>query len=144
MPKKHWDEVKTMLAQAWQEPDAKRALKRLKTLASWLDRIAPDAASSLREGLEDTITVTQLRLDPALAVHLHTTNPIESAFSVAAKFTGRVKRWRDGAMKRRWCATSLLEVEKRFRRIKGFRQLPQLIAALDNHEASLSSVRRSA
>jgi transposase-like protein len=144
VPDKHWPEVKTMLAEAWQEPDADRAPKRLKTLASLLDRLAPDAEQSLREGMEDTITITRLGIDPDLAVHLHTTNPIESTFSSAARLTGRVKRWRDGAMKRRWCATALLDVEKRFRRIKGFRGMPTLLAALDRFEASLSGVRQSA
>jgi len=70
-------------------------------------------------------------LDPALAIHLVTTNPIESAFSCVRKLTGRVKRWRGGLMKHRWCATGLLDVEKRFRRIKGFSSMPQLIKALD-------------
>ena len=144
VPDKHWPEVRTMLAEAWQEPDADRALKRLKTLAAWLDRLAPDAARSLREGLEETITITRLGIDPDLAVHLHTTNPIESAFSATARLTGRVKRWRDGAMKRRWCATGLLEAEKRFRRIKGFRGMSTLLAALDRFEKNLSGVRQSA
>jgi putative transposase len=100
-------------------------------VAAYLDRIAPDAASSLREGMEETLTVTRLRLEPTLAVHLVTTNPIESSFSCLRKLTGRVKRWRSGLMKHCWCATGLLDAEKRFRRIKGFAAMPQFIKALD-------------
>ena len=131
VPDRLWPDVARMLDKAWAEPDHERARKQLVTLAAYLDRIAPDAAGSLREGLEETLTVTRLRLNPALALHLVTTNAIESAFSCVRKLTGRVKRWRDGLMKHRWCATGLLDVEKRFRRIKGFSSMPQFLKALD-------------
>lgn len=131
VPERLWPEVARMLDKAWAEPGYERARKHLVTLAAYLDRIAPDAAASLREGLEETLTVTRLRIDPALAIHLVTTNPIESAFSCVRRLSGRVKRWRGGIMKHRWCATGLLDAEKRFRRIKGFSSMPQLIKALD-------------
>lgn len=126
-----WPDVVRMLDKAWAEPSYERALKQLNTLAGYLDRIAPDAASSLREGLEETLTVTRLKIDPALGVHLVTTNPIESAFSCVRKLTKRVKRWRGATMKHRWCATGLLDAERRFRRIKGYTSMPQLLKALD-------------
>src|SRR5256885_12057605 len=83
-----------MLDKAWAEPDYERARKQLLTLAAYLDRIAPDAAGSLREGMQETLTVTRLRSDPALAIHLVTTNPIDSSFSRVRKLTRRVNRWR--------------------------------------------------
>jgi len=131
VPDRLWPDVAHMLDKAWIEPDVERARKKLLTVVGYLDRIAPDAASSLREGLEETLTVTRLKIKPELAVHLVTTNPIESAFSCVRKLTRRVKRWRGGMMKHRWCATGLLDAEKRFRRIKGFLSMPQLIKALD-------------
>jgi transposase-like protein len=131
VPDRLWPDVARMLDKAWAEPDYERARKQLVTLAAYLDRIAPDAAGSLREGMEETLTVTRLRIDPALAIHLVTTNPIESSFSCVRRLTQRVKRWRDGLMKHRWCATGLLDAERRFRRIKGFSSMPQLIKALD-------------
>ena len=131
VPDRLWADVARMLDKAWAEPDYERARKQLVTLAAYLDRIAPDAAGSLREGMEETLTVTRLRIDPALAIHLVTTNPIESSFSCVRKLTRRVKRWRGGLMKHRWCATGLLDAERRFRRIKGFSSMHQLIKALD-------------
>lgn len=131
VPDRLWPDVARMLDKAWSEPDHERARKQLVTAAAYLDRIAPDAASSLREGMEETLTVTRLKIKPELAVHLVTTNPIESAFSCVRKLTGRVKRWRGGMMKHRWCATGLLDAERRFRRIKGFTSMSQLIKALD-------------
>ncbi len=136
VPDRFWPDVAVMLDKAWAEPGYERALKQLKTLAAYLDRIAPDAANSLREGLEETLTVTRLKIDPALAVHLVTTNPIESAFSSVRKLTRRVKRWRNASMKHRWCATGLLDAERRFRRIKGFTSMPQLLKALDQTVAA--------
>lgn len=142
---KHWPEVERMLVRAWGEKSHAKALKQLQTLVSYLDRISPDAANSLREGLEETLTITRLAVPAELASHLHTTNPIESAFSITRRLTGRVKRWRDGAMKLRWCATGLVEAEKRFRRIKGYRDIPKLIHALDSSLAEhLQSEKKTA
>lgn len=43
----------------------------------------------------------------------------------------RVKRWSSGEMALRWAAPGMLAAQARFRRIKGYRQLPQLVAALE-------------
>lgn len=142
---KHWPEVERMLVRAWSEKSYPKALKQLQTLVSYLDRISPDAANSLREGLDETLTITRLGVPAELSSHLHTTNPIESAFSITRRLTGRVKRWRDGTMKLRWCATGLVEAEKRFRRIKGYRDIPKLIHALDSSLAEpLPSEKKTA
>ncbi len=131
VPERVWPDVCRMLDKAWADSDPQRAHKQLTTTAAYLDRVAPAAAASLREGMDETLTVTRLGIDPKLAVHLVTTNPIESSFSCVRKLTGRVKRWRNGVMKHRWCATGLLDAEARFRRIKGFEAMPRLIKALD-------------
>ena len=41
-----------------------------------------------------------------------------------------VKRWRNAEMALRWTAAGLLEAQKTFRRLKAYRQLPILDAAL--------------
>lgn len=131
LPRKHWAELSRQLHAAYQETDYDRALKGLKTTARWLDRLNPDAAASLREGMEETLTVVRLGVPELLRRTLATTNPIESAFSVAENVTRRVKRWRDGDMRQRWCAAGLLRAESKFRRLKGHRHMPQLLQALD-------------
>ena len=68
----------------------------------------------------------------ALRRTLATTNPIESALSVTRRGTARVTRWRDGDMRKRWCAAGLLRAEAKFRRVKGHRALPTLLKALDS------------
>lgn len=131
LPDKHHQQLMSQLAAAYSETSYERALESLKTTAAWLQRLSPNAAASLREGMEETLTVVKLGLPELLRRTLATTNPIESALSVAVKVTGRVKRWRDGDMRLRWCTAGLLRAEERFRRVKGHKQLPLLVAVLE-------------
>jgi putative transposase len=131
LPEKHWEELSRQLHAAYSETDYDEALKRLRTTARWLDRLNPDAAASLREGMEETLTVIRLGVPELLRRTLATTNPIESAFSVAQNVTRRVKCWREGDMRQRWCVAGLLRAESKFRRVKGYRHMPQLLKALD-------------
>ena len=131
LSEKHWDELSRQLHAAYNETDYDAALRRLKTTARWLDRLNPDAAASLREGLEETLTVVRLGVPDLLRRTLATTNPIESAFSVAQNVTRRVKRWREGDMRKRWCVAGLMRAESKFRRVKGYRHMSELLRALD-------------
>ena len=118
LPDKHHDELHTRLHAAYQEKSATQARARLAATVKWLRTISPAAAASLEEGLDETLTVVRLGVPELLRQTLATTNPIESAFSVAECVTRRVKRWRDGDMRQRWCVAGLLDAESRFNRIK--------------------------
>ena len=120
--------------------DAKRALEQI---VRWLEQHSESAAESLREGMEETLTVHRLGLTGALRKTFATTNPIESLFSVVEEKCRRVKRWRGASMVLRWTASACVWHAKRMRRVKGFRDIPQLITALENHsvESSESSSR---
>jgi putative transposase len=131
VPEKHWPELERRLSAAYQETDYTTAVASLEGTARWLDRLNADAAASLREGLEETLTVVRLGVSGALRRTLATTNPIESALSVTQRVTARVTRWRDGDMRRRWCVAGLLRAEAKFRRVKGHRAMPALLKALD-------------
>src|SRR6516162_3668102 len=128
---KHHAESERRLSEAYHETGYEAAKASLEATARWLERINPDAASSLREGLEETLTVVRLGVPGALRRTLATTNPIESALSVTRRVTARVTRRRDGEMRRRWCVAGLLRAETKFRRLKGHRSLPLLIKALE-------------
>jgi putative transposase len=132
VPEKHLPELDQRLGAAYQESDYEAAKKSLKDTANWLTRINPDAAASLREGLEETLTVVRLGLSGALRRTLATTNPIESALSITRRVTARVTRWRDGDMRKRWCTAGLLRAESKFRRVKGRRAMPTLLKALES------------
>jgi transposase-like protein len=132
VPEKHWPELERRLSAAYHETGYGAAKASLEATARWLDRLNPDAASSLREGLEETLTVVRLGVPGALRRTLATTNPIESALSVTRRVTARVTRWRDGDMRRRWCAAGLLRAEGKFRRVKGHGAMPALVRALES------------
>src|SRR5204862_5510149 len=131
VPEKHHAEVGRRLGEACHETGYATAKASLEATARWLERINPDAAASLREGLEETLTVVRLGVPGALRRTLATTNPIESALSVTRRVTARVTRWRDGDMRRRWCVAGLLRAESKFRRVKGHREMAALLKALE-------------
>jgi hypothetical protein len=94
---------------------------------------SPGAAASLREGLDQTLTVLRLGVPPTLARTLRSTNCIESMISVCREHADNVKRWRDGQMALRWCAAGMVEAGKQFRRVNGHLHLPALRTALERH-----------
>lgn len=132
------------LDQAWKEPNADRAEAQLRALAKHLEVKHPGAAASLLEGLEETLTVTRLGLTPSLLRTFKSTNPVESMISVGRTVAGNVKRWRDGKMALRWTAAGLLEAEKQFRRVNGYREMPILRRALEQHYQGLASTQKVA
>ena len=93
------------------------------------------------EGLEETLTVTRLRLPPSLVRAFKSTNPVESMNSVGRSVTGNVKRWQDGQMVLRWMAAGMLEAEKQFRRIVGYRDLHILKRALGRDQEVIEGAR---
>jgi transposase-like protein len=131
LAEEHHEELTRRLSAAYHETNATQALTQLRAAVKWLRRISPAAAASLEEGLEETLSVVRLGVPELLRKTLATTNPIESAFSVAQSVTRRVKRWRDGDMRERWCVAGLVDAESRFNRVKGHKHLPQLLATLD-------------
>ena len=136
LPKELGKQVKLVMRAAYRLPE-REGLARLRTQAEWLKREYPSAAASLLEGLEETFTVNRLGLPGSLRRCLGTTNLVESPISGVRLRTGRVTRWRDGAMALRWAAAAYLETEKHFRRIMGHKQLWMLAAALDNEPSAM-------
>jgi len=118
------------MEQIWIEPDYGRAVAGMKSLACKLEQDYPGAAASLREGLEETLTVNRLKIPGLLRVSLRSTNVIETAFDKVRQHSRNVKRWQSGEQVLRWVSAGLLEAEEGFRKVKGYRQIPILIAAL--------------
>ena len=132
LPKHLHANVSRMLREAWKTTDAKLAKRQLERLASSIQADHPGAAASVREGLEETLTLQALGIDAALYRTLRTTNPIENLNGLIADYTHNVKRWRDGQMVLRWVASALSDARDRFRALRGFRDMPKLIAALQS------------
>jgi hypothetical protein len=75
-------------------------------------------------------TVRRLGVSDRLARSLSCTNASESMISVVRTTTARVKRWKDTKMVRRWVGAGMLEAKRTFRRIKGCKDMPTLVAAV--------------
>ena len=131
LPESERPAVKARLRRAWAETDYDRALDQLKRLAAELERSHPGAAGSLREGMEETLTVIKLGITGKLRRTLESTNPCESMIDTVRRTHRNVKRWRDGEMGLRWTAAGMLEAEKQFRKVIGYTQLPQLAIAIE-------------
>lgn len=124
--------VHRRLTQAYNENDADKARKQLLRLAAELETINPSAAKSLLEGLEETLTVQRLHLPDELKRSLRSTNIIESSNNGVRDRSRNVKNWKTGNQVERWTAAGLLETQKGFRRIWGYKHMPVLVAALNN------------
>ena len=128
----HREAVDARLAAAYALTSTTEAKQALEQLHRELQDLNPSAARSLQEGLDETLTVNRLPLEGWLRRMLATTNPIESAFSVVETVCRRVKCWQRGDHLERWVGSALWVAEGNFRKIKGYRDLPKLVAALEN------------
>ncbi|NBB72226.1 MAG: IS256 family transposase [Bacteroidetes bacterium] len=130
LPKRDQSTWRKKLQRAYQEPTYEAAKERLLGLHAKLEQINRKAAGSLREGLEETLTLHRLGLFEELGRNLKTTNGIENLMGQVQQRIGKVKRWHHSPQRCRWMALALLEAERRMRRLTGYRHLPKLKQAL--------------
>ena len=140
LPKSRHAYVLQTMKEAYKCKSADKARKRLQALVSWLERNGYDeAAGSLREGMEETLTVVKLALPALLRQSLATTNAIENLNGTIRRVSRNVKRWKSLSMVRRWTALGVVTAQKKFRRIKGYRHMGALVHALRSKQKSLDS-----
>jgi transposase-like protein len=133
LPERDRPQILVRIRGAWALTNPLLAKERLEQLASELERTWPDAAASLREGLDDTLTLMRLGITGQLAKTLASTNPCESMIEIVRYTQRNVKRWHDGDMRKRWTAAGMLVAEQQFRRIIGYRDLAKLVIAIERH-----------
>jgi transposase-like protein len=133
LPERDREPVKLRLRRAWKETDHDRALEQLNTLAVELDHAHPGAAASLREGMEETLTVTRPGITGKLKLTLQSTNPCESMISTVRIIHRNVKHWSSGDVCLRWTAARMLEAETRVRKVQGCRG-PAALAVKIEHD----------
>jgi putative transposase len=129
--------VRAIVARAYKQVDVATARRLLQDLARRLEDRYPSAAASVREGLDETLTILTLSLSDRLRQSLATTNAIESLISRTRHVKRNVKRWRGGRMVLRWTAAAILESVKGFRRLKGHKDMPKLVAGLRARDQQL-------
>jgi putative transposase len=139
LPKPLHASVRHALRQAWELDDAKKAERLLRNLAQRLERDAPGVSGSLLEGLDEILTVTRLGLPAELRRSLACTNIIENMMGTIRSVSRNVKYWSSASMALRWTAAAMMETKKGFRRLKAYKQLPALRAALVAHHERTSN-----
>ena len=142
LPSRWQAEARRRIRAAWGMAAYEDAREELGKVVRWLEAVHEAAANSLREGLEETLTIHRLAVTGALRRTLVTTNPIESAFDTVKTHARRVKRWRGSSMALRWIASGLVKAEEKFRRVKGHRSIPKLVLALET--LSVQDLEKSA
>ena len=135
LPDRLQQSVKSVLRESWGLNDAKLAKRRLERLASSLESDHPGAAASVREGLDETLTLQRLGVTGTLYKKLRSTNAIENLNSGIATYSKNVKRWQGGSMVVRWVSAAVVEAGKKFRRVQGWRDIAKLVTALKELEA---------
>jgi putative transposase len=131
LPERDRPAIKARLRRAWAETDYHRALEQLQRLSDELEHTHPGAAGSLREGMEETLTVIRLGIKGKLKRTLESTNPAESMIDTVRTTQRNVKNWSSGEMGLRWTSAGMLEAEKQFRKVIGYLDLPRLAVAIE-------------
>jgi len=136
LSKKHWGELARLFKRLRNVQGKDAALEVVGELRSFLKGKNAESLRSLEEAGADLIALQSLDVPNTLHRSLLSTNAIENSFRNTRNKLGRVTRFRtETDQATRWMAFALLEVEKGFRRISGYEDLPELIAALEAKRA---------
>jgi len=103
----------------------------LEAFTRTLRRQHPGTASSLRDGLPETLTATRLGVTGPLLDTVFSINPMEAMIEIVREHSSNVKPRRDGEMTLRQMAAGMESVRRQFSRVNAYRQLSQLAAALE-------------
>ena len=107
LPERQRPWVQAVVRRAYQATDSKVATRLITYLTTRLDHEYLSAAGSVREGLEETLTVVTLQLSSRLQRSIATTNAAESLLRRTRHVKRTVKRWRGGQMILRWVAAGV-------------------------------------
>jgi len=128
----HQEIYRRKLQQAYGEDDYETAKSKLLTIEEELKEINRQAAHSLMEGLEETLTVHRLKLHNLFGRSFTTTNCIESVNSLLEKYIRKVKRWMNSDQRYRWVICGLMELETKLRKVNNYQHLDKLQKAIHN------------
>lgn len=144
LAKKYRKEAHRRFRTALEQNSYEDARQMLLEMERWLRGMNESAADSLLEAIEEILTLHRLKVPALLKKTLHSTNPIESMFSMVRDAEGNIKRYRNSRMMQRWLAAVLLHCEKGFKRIKGYASIPDVIRNIEATEESSVTVKIAA
>jgi transposase-like protein len=124
------DSMRKRLQKAYERPTYEEAQKALQQIRKELELRNQSATASLDEGFEETLTLHRLGVFALLGLSFKTTNCLESINADIEERCAKIDAWKNSNQKHRWLAAALLDIEPRLRRVKGYRALPFLRAAI--------------
>ena len=130
LPKTEQKAWKKRLQAAYERPSYDEAKRELLKIQAELEDLNQSAANSLAEGFEETLTLHRLGVFPVLGLSFKTTNCLESINSMAEQRCAKVDYWKNSSQKQRWLVAALTDIEPRLRRVKGWKHLGKLRAAM--------------
>lgn len=132
LSKRHWGELGRLFKRLRAVQGQQAGEEVVAELIAFLKPLNAEALNSLQEAGEELITLHRLNAPNTLHRNLLSTNAIENSFRNTRGKLGRVTRFRaETDQATRWLAYALTEVEQGFHRISGYRDLPQLLKALE-------------
>jgi len=109
------------------------AENELASFARWLEAVSHGALESLQEAGDELLTLHMLGITGSLRKSLNNTNMIESMIAGARRRLRKVTRLSPKSNQRlRWAASSILAQQKGFQRLRGYKDAPRLIEALNS------------
>jgi transposase-like protein len=144
LPERYKKEARRRFNRAIDMNKYEEARKELLSLHRWLKSVNGSAAESLKEGMEELLTLHGLNVPFELRRSLRSTNAIEALFSRVRFYEKGIKRYRSGSMTQRWLGTVLLNCEKGFRKINGHRSIKAVKTSIVNYRKKLDRISRAA
>ena len=138
LPKSNQEYFKRKLQDAYEQDSYAKAKRKLKKIYKELKLINMDAANSLKEGLEETLTLHKLGVFHIIGKSFKTTNCIENLNRGVRDRLGRVCKWKNSDHRRRWLASALIDMEPRFNLVEGYKKLPSLRRAMQVYNSRLN------
>jgi putative transposase len=130
LPQREQAAWRRRLPRAMDRPTEEEARRALEALWAQLEVINQSAAASLREGLDEILTLHRLGVFASLGRSFKTTNCLENVNGLVEERCAKVDCWKNSHQRQRWLATALLDIEPRLRTVVGYRQLRLLRDAL--------------
>ena len=144
LPKREQTSWRRRLGRAMNRPTLAEARSALDELHAELDEINQSAAASLREGLNEVLTLHRLGVFALLGRSFKTTNCLENVNALVEERCGKVDCWKNSSQRQRWLATALVDIEPRLRRVMGYRHLAALREAVQRELKIGGSARAQA
>ena len=126
LPQREQTTWRWRLQRAMDRPTYDEARAALGHLIAELDSINQSAAASLREGLDEILTLHRLGVYATLGRSFKTTNCLENVNRQIERLCGKVTYWKNSNQRHRWLAAALLDIEPRLRTVCGYQQLGAL------------------